>query len=219
MVKIDRKPYEHHPNVMKLIAANLTWNGIGKFDWKVIIDGRGFNIRKKILPILLQVTKKHCAFCDFHPLSEDVLNPLPIEHFYPKCQDKYPEKAYQWENLFPSCNGCTAKKGVRFSEDLLKPDEDSYSFEAYFEITGDGKLVPSYAADDIIRRRAEVTIDIYKLNHRGDLLSQRKQAMSDYPKLLPITDIDERKFRFIIPLLLKNKDSKSPDDIINEFTQ
>jgi len=201
---------------VNILAKAEPWNGDGQFTWSILINNRGFDIRKKILPLLLKMTNKHCAFCDYFPLSVDVLNPIPIEHFYPKCKDKFPEKAYEWGNLFPSCNGCTSNKKDKFDEKLLKPDNDEYNFDNYFDVTGDGKLIPSKTADETSKKKAQITIEIYKLNKRGDLLSLRKQASRDYPKLLPIFDKDERPFRFLIPIAEK---AKNTDAIINSFIQ
>ena len=85
-----------HRNVQKLLGADPypTWDGKGEFDWSVQINGRGFNIRKMLLPVLLEMTHKHCAFCDYYPLSSDHFH-ASIEHYQPKCKDKFPEKAYE----------------------------------------------------------------------------------------------------------------------------
>lgn len=212
-MQIDRLPYIERPAVKQLINANVRWDGNGDFSWSVKVNDRGFNIRKKILPILLEMTKRHCAFCDFYPLSPEILNPIPIEHFYPKCKDKYPEKAYLWDNLYPVCFGCTDSKKDKFDEKLLKPDDPSYVFEKYFMITGDGKICPSnYGNQDEIER-SKRTIEIYKLN-RGYLWSERKKCYEDYFKLVPINNIDQRSFRFLIPIIEK---TLNPDDIINKF--
>ncbi len=215
MVKIHRAQFTNEQDVTTLAKA-LPWDGEGKFTWSIKINDQGFNIRKKILPILLKMTQKHCAFCDFYPLSEDLLNPIPIEHFYPKCKGKFPEKAYQWDNLFPSCNGCTAKKRDRFDEKLLKPDDQDYTFEAYFKVTGDGKLEPSDTSDKNSKERVKTTIDIYKLNERGELLSERKRWVRDFLKLCPIQNRDEYPFRFIIPIA---QQATNPDEIINSFIE
>lgn len=213
MMKIDRTPFNEDENVA-ILASVEPWDGEGTFPWSVMINGRGFYIRERILPLLLQMTKGHCAFCDYYPLSKELLNPIPIEHFYPKCKGKFPEKAYQWENLFPSCHGCTDKKKDRFDEKLLKPDDEEYSFDAFFKITGDGKLEPADTCDPVSRERVKVTIDIYKLNERGTLLSMRKRALTDYQRLFPVMDSDERPFRFLIPIAAK---AVNPDQIINSF--
>lgn len=211
MMKIDRTPYASHPDVKKLVNANLTWTHTIKWTWAVTIEGKKFEINKAIKPILLEMTKNHCAFCDYL-LSSDFFHPS-IEHFEPK--SKYPEKAYQWCNLYPSCNGCTENKDDRFDNKLLRPDEDTYSFDAFFKVTDNGEILPSDTADENSTENASaiITIEIYKLN-RGALVSRRKKRLKEYRKLVPINDPDDEEFRFLIPIAEK---VINPDSIINEF--
>jgi len=210
MMKIDRQQYSDQSNIRWLINAKLEWSRNMSFDWNIPVKNKTYRIRDMVLPILLDMTKHHCAFCDFYPLSSEIY-PTHIEHFYPK--SRYPEKAYLWDNLYPACFGCNNKKRDNFDEKLLKPDDPSYHFEKYFMITGDGKLCPSYYGNQDEKERSELTIEIYKLN-RGFLLSERKKFLYDYSKIFPITDIDQRSFRFLIPIIEK---TLNPDDIINKF--
>jgi uncharacterized protein (TIGR02646 family) len=210
MMPIKRN-YEHR-NVKKLISANPypTWDGNGTFDWKVIIDGRGFNVRKLLLPVLLEMTNKHCAFCDYYPLSSDFFHP-PMEHFDPK--SKSPQKAYDWENLFPVCNGCTEEKGEKFDTNLIKPDEEGYEFAKYFKLIGDGRIEPNFPNYTLEGKKASITIETYGLNKRTDLRLERKKWIKDYEKLKP-KKIDEYPFRFIAHVLSK---IENDDDVFNEF--
>lgn len=214
MMKIDRTPFEQEPDVKLVIDASLTWDGNGKFQWETTIDGKKYNIKKLLMPHLLKMTSSHCSFCDYHPLSSDFFD-IPLEHFYPKCKNCYPQKAYTWENLFPSCNGCTRCKGDKFDKNLLKPDENYYCFEMYFFVTGDGKITPASSKDPSVTDRAKTTIDIYQLN-RGELLTQRKKWVSDFKKLCPIKNPDEYPFRFLIPFASA---SINADEVINSFIQ
>lgn len=50
-------------------------------------------------------TKNKCVFCECIP---DVSNYGEIEHFYPK--SLYPEKTFEWDNLFWSCKRCNNPK-------------------------------------------------------------------------------------------------------------
>ena len=215
-MKIDRGPFKTDPDVLVVKHLNLSWNGEGKFKWEITHNGKRINIKKKLMPSLLKMTANHCAFCDYYPLTSDFFHPS-IEHFYPKCIDKYPEKAYEWENLFPSCNGCTEKKDNDFNLDLLKPDDVNYSFERYFEVTGDGKLCPSKIADKDSIDRAKITIKIYQFNTRGMLLSERKKWIELYKEnSIFAKNPDEHPFRFLIPVF---NYVTNPDDLINDFLQ
>ncbi|MDM8557404.1 hypothetical protein [Candidatus Parabeggiatoa sp. HSG14] len=64
--------------------------------------------------------------------------------------------------------GYAKKKGDDFDEDLLKPDEENYDFEKYFDIKwATGELIPNSDASEKDQRRAEITIQLYKLNEYG----------------------------------------------------
>jgi uncharacterized protein (TIGR02646 family) len=210
MVKIDKQQFEQDRPVQMLRNANPipVWDGRKPFPWTVMIENRGFDVKRNLLPLLLKVTKEHCAFCDFYPLTPEI-NPVPLEHFEPKSTT--PEKAYSWENLFPVCAGCTDKKRERFDENLLKPDDISYSFEAHFSVTGEGWLECKQKQKT---SRAFITIDIYKLN-RGALVRERKKHIRDFPKIKP-DNPDEYPFRFLIPYACNGT---STDDIINSYIQ
>jgi|GEM_PF-2254366 len=210
MIKIDKKPFEKEQPVQYLKNAIPTpvWDGDKPFQWSVCIGNRGFNVKKKLLPFLLKATKNHCAFCDYYPLTPDHFD-IPLEHFEPK--SKVPEKAYSWENLFPVCGGCTKNKKERFDSNLLKPDDETYSFDEYFAITGEGLLQCKSKTKD---SRANVTIDIYKLN-RGFLVKERKKHIRDFPKINPAHP-EEYPFRFLIPIFCNYT---STDDIINSYIQ
>lgn len=196
MIKINRNNIESHAGVLKLKSIPPTkWNKKNK--WNISHNGNKINVKKLILPALLELTKHHCAFCDYklEPDNFDVV----LEHFYPS--SKFPEKGYLWDNLFPVCNTCTRVKDDHFDECLLRPDDESYSFQNFFWITGEGHLLALNS-----NKRAECTIDMYKLE-RGGLVSQRKRWIDIFKKIKPCLDeSDEHPFRFLLPFIEENDD-------------
>ena len=119
--------------------------------------------RKEIEKALCLMTDNHCSFCDASHMGPR-LKPT-IEHFRPK--SKFPEIAYQWENLFIACSLCQ-EKGDHFEETLLKPDEESYSFDRYFDIDWEtGKLIPNIDSSPEDQERAKTTIKLFRLNENG----------------------------------------------------
>jgi uncharacterized protein (TIGR02646 family) len=145
-----------------------------------------------LLRELSAMTQHHCSFCDAYPLGSR-LKPT-IEHFRPKT--KFPLEAYKWENLFLCCCRCQ-EKGDTFDERLLKPDEDYYSFDKYFDIDWmTGRLKPNREASVEDQERAKTTIEYYKLNHNGKHID-RKRELRHFQQMTD-PDIDEFPYRFFI---------------------
>ncbi len=158
----------YRPNAPDFLAENADnwgkeWEKKQKqgkqFGWKVF---EGEPVNKRILPILKEMTKEHCSFCDGFTgeTSRDT-----IEHFKPK--SIYPREAYQWDNLFLCCDLCQSTKGEKFDEQLLKPDDDDYYFEKFFQFLPENGLIKE---NDLARpeekERAKLTIEIFGLNEK-----------------------------------------------------
>ena len=146
------------------------------FNWR---QHKGFG-KADLVEKLSLMTQYHCSFCDGYPMDSMIQE--TIEHFRPKT--KFPQLAYQWENLFicslasmpphytvhPEhicCNYCQ-EKGDQFDENLLKPDELDYDFDTYFDIDWiTGKLLANQDATPEQQAKADCTITLYKLNGGG----------------------------------------------------
>ena len=136
-----------------------------EFSWR---QHNGFG-KDNLVEKLLLMTHDHCSFCGISRMQ--VLQPT-IEHFRP--ETVFPRLAYQWENLFISCHKCQ-EKGDSFDDKLLKPDDEDYDFDTFFDIDWEtGKLEPSEVATLEQKARAKYTIEQYKLNDDG-----RPQARKD----------------------------------------
>jgi uncharacterized protein (TIGR02646 family) len=117
-----------------------------------------------LLKDLAEMTQNHCSFCDAYPLGRRLKQ--TIEHFQPKTQ--FPLIAYQWENLFLGCYHCQASKGEIYKPELLKPDEDDYDFDEYFDINFDtGEIIPNQSKGSKNQERAKITIQLYGFNKNG----------------------------------------------------
>ena len=136
-------------------------NPSATFQWYV---AEGQSAREWLLPILREMNQGHCAFCDAFPLEDR--SKEPVEHFKPKNEPRFHADAYAWENLYYSCEVCQSSKGEQWNEQLLRPDEVDYFFEAFFQfdfITGE--LKPNVVASESNQDRARVTIAVYGLDH------------------------------------------------------
>ncbi len=150
-----------------------------KFKNKQIKNSPSFNwyqLDNQLRPLLISFTQKHCAFCDCG-FSNDVSEHFPIEHFYPKIN--FPDKAFEWNNLFPICSVCNTYKGDKFDTKLIKPDAIGYVCNKYFIFKDTGEIEPNPVASLDIQEQAKETIKIYNLNRTG-LRRDRRDELEFY---------------------------------------
>lgn len=167
-------------------------NATAAFQWKT---HQGQRVNALILQAF-GVLADHCAFCGGFPLGRTARQTL--EHFRPV--SRHPRLAYVWHNLFVCCDRCQSAKRDRFDKKLLKPDAGDYTFERYFLVnyrTGEIEINP--VAADTDQQRAQLTIELYKLNEHGRpqsrLLEYRK-----YQTLVATGDytLDDFSYRFFL---------------------
>lgn len=115
--------------------------------------------------VLIDEFDNKCAYCG---CKLGLTSRAEIDQFYP--QSKYPEKAFQLDNLLLTCNVCNINKRDIFPLDeagnpiLLNPRVDNFS--EHIKIESDGIALP-------LTERGKETIDILKLN-RQELIEDRK---------------------------------------------
>ena len=149
-----------------------------------------------LLAILMEMTQKHCSFCDGFPVETVSAN--SIEHFRPK--SLFPLLAYNWENLFYCCSKCQESKLETFDEKLLKPDISDYSFEYYFQYdTKTGEIIPNPDRLELEIERAEKIIELYGLNEHGRPNARKRTIRQFIDSNNPI--LDEFPYRFILSFL------------------
>jgi uncharacterized protein (TIGR02646 family) len=138
-------------------AARFTWRGTGCY--------------AAMRRTLFGMTGDRCAFCDGPVWLE---SRATIEHFKPKRD--FPALAYEWTNLFPSCDMCQSNKREDFDERLLKPDVEDYSFSRYFIANfRTGELEPSPDATEEDAARVTETIRLYGLNSPQRKAARRRE--------------------------------------------
>ena len=114
----------------------------------------GIAVNQLVLPTLLRMTARHCAYCDHFELGDGSRE--TIDHFRPK--STFPEHAYAWENLFPACDQCQQHKSEDFHDDLLRPDSLDYRFDRYFLFNSrTGMIEVNPRASEVDQRRAAHT--------------------------------------------------------------
>lgn len=117
-----------------------------------------------ILSTLVEMTNNHCSFCECYPT--DTGTRQTIEHFKPK--KKFPEKGYDWNNLFLCCDACQRAKQEQWEDGLLKPDHPNYATSRFFQYDFErGMIEPNEMASEADQNMAEITIRLYGLNAGG----------------------------------------------------
>lgn len=144
-----------------------------------------------IFPTLVEQTGAHCSYCDGFPLMSAYET---IDHFKPK--SKFPNDVCNWENLYVACAHCQNVKGTQYDDLLIRPDELSYDFNAYFfyDFTEhEIRILPNLSINKL--NGAKKTDEILDLNHKA-MIESRRQSYDgfidkpDYPK-------NKLKHRFI----------------------
>jgi len=196
MRKLNRIPIDT-PDCLKVLDTNSgkTTKQIYTERWKErvlrfqngqIKNSPSFNwyqLDIKLRELLSNSSKNHCAFCDCK-FTEDFSEHFPIEHFYPKNEE--PDKAFEWENLFPICTTCNTCKGSQIDVKLVKPDLPDYEFNDYFIFnykTGGIEPNPSTSKDK--QEKASKTIEIYDLKRKG-LCKDRNDELNEYERFKDI---------------------------------
>lgn len=110
----------------------------------------------------------YCMYCEYSPANT-------IDHFWPKM--RYPEKAFNWNNLFWTCSNCNSAKGESFDLDkeekpkLLNPAEADPRLHITLSLTS-GNFAK-------VSDHGEYTITTIQLNLRA-LPEQRRNALDSF---------------------------------------
>lgn len=136
-----------------------------------------------------------CCYCNQkipnHPLRSK------IEHLFPKDKEKYPEKMFDFDNLFIACNGgerdappitlhCDSKKGANEPPPIIPTQincANYFSYDSNGEISGVG--------DDAEKTIKELNLDIEKLN------ILRKTAINEFFDIY-VEEATEEELRILL---------------------
>jgi uncharacterized protein (TIGR02646 family) len=150
---------------------------------------RSQKINQLLLPLLSAITDNHCSFCDKRPVGVET-----VDHFRPKTA--FPLDAYVWNNLFIACYDCQVSRWEEYDPLLIKPDDEEYLFNTYFRYNPvTGALEPAGALDSNSYHRANVTIQLFKLNERG--LPEARKLISDNKEVFSEYNLDLVPYRFV----------------------
>lgn len=132
------------------------------FEWPEV---QGKPLNQHLLPELLAMTQQHCSYCDGYPLR---YADRTIDHFRPKSNPAFYGEVCKWENLYVSCIHCQKAKMEQYHRGLLRPDAEDYNFNRYFEYNYTDHTIQSNPLASLTdQERAEVTIEVFRLNEPG----------------------------------------------------
>lgn len=169
--------------------------------WNALQNPQKGDLRKH----LLEEQGYLCCYCNQgiidHPLR------TKIEHFYPKDQDKYPEKMFEYSNLLLSCNGgerdapprtlhCDSKKGGDEPSPISPLKSDCADF---FQYGSNGKMGGTNT--DATTTITDLGLDIEKLK------ILRKTAINNYFELF-VDEADEEELAGLLEDLEEKVDGK-----------
>jgi len=160
-------------------------NSKHRFSWKQ-------STYQQIISLLLLQTQEHCSYCDNYHLKK---GDFSVDHFKPK--SKFFAIAYKWDNLFFCCWHCQQAKGQQYSDNLLRPDVEDFSFSRYFTYNySDHEIRFNDSASEEDQLKAIETIRIFDLNHTG-LKRARRLSFTAFNKD-PNPIVQDYSYRFIL---------------------
>ena len=147
--------------------------------------------RAQVLVELVALQKGICAYCESRITDNKNVH---AEHFYP--QSSYPQKAFEWDNLFASCNGgghgehCGHHKGNLDPGDPIRivvspGDSDCQSYFDCNPLTGKVTANKQLAPQNQVK--ADVTINMLGLNSVR-LVEKRKNILRGILGSLQVID-------------------------------
>ncbi len=105
-----------------------------------------------------------CYICELKDLQDP-----NVEHLFPHKNGKYPERKFDWENLFWSCGHCNGiKNNSKYDEGILDCCKSDPEKSICFRLrNSDVVIAVSDPEDDILRRTASLITETFSLKNTG----------------------------------------------------
>lgn len=105
-----------------------------------------------------------CYICELKDLQDP-----NVEHLFPHKNGKYPERKFDWENLFWSCGHCNGiKNNSKYDEGILDCCKSDPEKGICFRLrNSDVAIAVSDPEDDILRRTASLITETFSLKNTG----------------------------------------------------
>lgn len=120
--------------------------------------------KQDVIERLQQDFHNKCYICEMKELQDP-----NVEHLLPHKNGKYPERKFDWENLFWSCGHCNGiKNNGKYDEgiiDCCKQDPEEY---LYFRLKdNDVDVEVSDTEDELQQRTASLVMETFSLKNTG----------------------------------------------------
>lgn len=137
----------------------------------------GTSYRKEVWQKLEQAFYSVCAYCE-------AILPRDIEHYRPKSE--YPQQMFRWDNFLLCCKNCNTDKLAKFLDADGEPlviDPCAGDPADHFTWSLDtGK--PVFNPDPVRRKKAQSTVNLFKLDAQQHCRERRARAQVFYFVLL-----------------------------------
>ena len=146
MVKVERS----FPAPESLAAEAVKANG--KYDGPDVID----RLRKDF--------HNKCYICEMKELQDP-----NVEHLLPHKNGKYPERKYDWENLFWSCGHCNGvKKSSKYDKGIIDCCRQDPEKSLYFRLKENDVMAGvKGSGGEIERRTALLVTEVFSVKNTG----------------------------------------------------
>lgn len=144
MVKVERS--FPAPNSLAEEAKKAT----GKYD------------KPDVMERLIKDFHNKCYICEMKELQDP-----NVEHLLPHKNGKYPERKFDWENLFWSCSHCNSvKNNEKYDKGIMDCCKDDPEKFLSFGLTNDDVIITISDSDDEIQKRTALLVtEVFSLKN------------------------------------------------------
>ena len=115
-----------------------------------------------------------CYICEMKELQDP-----NVEHLLPHKNGKYPERKFDWENLFWSCSHCNGvKNNGKYDDGILDCCKDDPEKVLSFSLENDDVTITILDADNELQKRtAQLVTEVFSLKNTGMRIYRSDQRL------------------------------------------
>lgn len=115
-----------------------------------------------------------CYICEMKELQDP-----NVEHLLPHKNGKYPERKFDWENLFWSCSHCNGvKNNGKYDNGILDCCKDDPKKVLSFSLENDDVTITILNADNELQKRtAQLVTEVFSLKNTGMRIYRSDQRL------------------------------------------